>query len=83
MGEKKIGEVEHFYTDISVGIISLSDQLELGDLVRFKGATTNFEQTVDSIQIEHKDVEKAHAGDEIGVKVDNRVREGDEVYLIE
>ncbi|RZN62788.1 MAG: translation elongation factor-like protein [Methanonatronarchaeia archaeon] len=83
MGEKKIGEVTHFYTDISVGIISLSGQLELGNLVKFKGSTTDFEQTVDSIQIEHEDVERAGAGDEVGVKVDNKVRESDEVYLIE
>lgn len=81
MKGNKIGEVEHYYTDIGVGIISLSAHLEVGDIVKFKGATTDFEQTINSIQIEHKDVEEAKPGDEIGVKVKNRVREGDEVYL--
>jgi len=81
--EEKVGEVEHYFGKISVAAIRLTaGELRIGDTVRFKGKTTDFQQTVDSIQIEHSSVESAAAGDEIGVKVAQRVREGDEVYKV-
>lgn len=83
MPEEKIGDVTHFFTDLSVGIIDLSDELEVGDSVRFKGATTDFEQQIDSMEIDREKVEKAGPGDKIGVEVDQRVREGDEVFKVE
>jgi len=57
-------------------------KLKAGDKVHIKGATSDFEQNIDSMQIEHENVEIAKKGDAIGVKVDQQVREGDEVYLI-
>lgn len=78
----KIGQVTHYYNKISVGIIKLSDTLSVGDQVHIKGHTTDFTQKVDSIQIEHKDVEKAKKGDVVGVKVKEHVREGDEVFKV-
>lgn len=83
MSEEKIGEVDHFFTDISVGIVDLRRELELGDKVHFKGATTDFTQTVKSMQIDREDVEEAGAGDVIGMKTENRVREDDEVFKVE
>ncbi len=79
---EKIGDVAHYFTDIEVAIIDLVDDLKLGDKIRVVGATTDFEQDVTSMQIEHEEVAKAGSGDSIGLKVKKRVREGDEVYKI-
>jgi len=84
MAEKKpVGEVTHFFTNISVAVIKLSDKLKEGEKILIEGATTNLEQTADSMQIEHKEVKEANKGDSIGLKVKDRVREGDKVYRIE
>ncbi len=82
MKEKLIGKIVHYFDKISVAIIELSSVLKVGDRVHIKGHSTDFEQDISSIQIEHEDMKKAKKGDAIGVKVDEKVREGDEVYLI-
>jgi len=83
MPEEKIGEVEHYFGKISVAAIRVTaGRLDVGDTVRFKGKTTDFEQKIESIQIEHSSVESAGPGDEIGVKVEQKVREGDEVFKV-
>ncbi len=76
---KLVGEVIHYYTKLKVAIIQLSDNLKLGDKISIEGYTTNLMQTVDSIQIEHRNVEKAVKGDSVGVKVEGRCRKGDKV----
>lgn len=83
MAEKKIGEITHYYSNIGVGIIMLSDDLKVGDTIRIMGATTDFEQGVDEMQYNHENIEEAEAGKEIGIKVDDKVRDGDEVYLVD
>ena len=80
--EKIVGKVTHFFTHISVAVIELSDTLKVGDSITFRGATTDFSQKVDSMQIEHKSVEEAKAGQSIGMKVGDRVREDDTVYRV-
>lgn len=80
--KKLVGKVTHYFTKIEVGVIELSDELKVGDRISIEGATTNVQQTVQSMQIEHKDVQTAKAGDAIGMKVDQRVREGDLVYKL-
>lgn len=84
MGEEliEVGRVTHFYPKISVAIVELKAPLSIGDKILIKGATTNFEQTVESMQIEHKNIESAEAGQIIGLKVKDRVRENDKVYKI-
>lgn len=82
MEEKLIGKITHYFDKISVAIVELSGVLKEGERVHIKGSSTNFEQDISSIQIEHENVKKAKKGDAIGVKVDEKVREGDEVYLI-
>jgi len=80
--ETKIGEITHYFTNISVGVIELKDTLSVEDTIHIKGATTDFEQKVESMQIEHENVEKAEAGQSIGLKVKEHVRESDVVYKI-
>ncbi len=78
--EKPIGAVTHFYGGISVAIIKFTKAVAVGDEIRFKGATTDFSQKIDSMQYDHKDIKEAAKGQEVGIKVSNKVREGDEVY---
>ena len=81
MEEKLIGKITHYFGKISVAIVELSGVLKAGDKIHVKGGSTDFEQDISSIQIEHENVQKAKKGDAIGIKVDEKVREGDEVYL--
>lgn len=81
--EELIGKITHYFGKIEVGIIEITKgSLAVGDMIHIKGSTTDFEQPVKSIQIEHEQVEKAKKGDAIGLKVKDKVREGDEVYKL-
>lgn len=85
MGEKElveVGKVAHFFSKISVAVVELSATLSVGDKIAVKGPTTDFEQTVESMQIEHANVKKAEKGQSIGLKVNERVRERDTVYKV-
>jgi len=77
---KPIGEVSHFYGHLEVAIVKFKEPVEKGDKVCFKGAHTDFSQTIDSMQYDHKDIDEAKKGQEIGIKVKEKVREGDKVY---
>ncbi|HQI81478.1 MAG TPA: translation elongation factor-like protein [Deltaproteobacteria bacterium] len=82
-GEKKlIGKVTHFFSKISVAGIQLSDTLKVGDKISIEGATTAFEENIESMQIDQKSVEVANAGDLIGIKVKDKTRVGDSVFLV-
>ncbi len=81
--EKPIGAVTHYYGGIGVAIIKFNKAVEKGAKVRFEGATTNFEQALDSMQFDHKDIDTAPKGKEVGIKVTEKVREGDQVFLLE
>ena len=83
MPEKEVGKITHFFSKISVAVIELKDTIKVGDELRFEGATTDFSQKVDSMQIEQDSIQEAKAGQEIGMKVKDRVREGDLVYKVE
>ncbi|MEO0123160.1 MAG: hypothetical protein ABIL69_04065 [candidate division WOR-3 bacterium] len=81
--EKLIGRVTHFFNKIGVAVIEITDdELNVGDTIHIKGHTTDFKQVVNSMQIEHKPVEKAKKGESIGMKVDSTVHEKDQVYKI-
>jgi len=84
LGEElqEIGKVTHFFTKISVAVIELKASISVGDRILIKGPTTNLEQTVESMEIEHEGVTRAEAGQSIGMKMDDRVRENDTVYKI-
>lgn len=76
----EVGKITHFFSKISVAVIELKASLKVGDTIVVKGPTTDFEQLVDSMQIEHENVAQAEAGQSIGLKVVQRVRETDIVY---
>lgn len=80
--KKPVGKISHYFTKIGVGVIELSDELRVGDQISIEGATTNIQQTVDSMQIEHENVQSAGVGQSIGLRVKDRVREGDLVYKL-
>ncbi|MFH0912948.1 MAG: translation elongation factor-like protein [Candidatus Omnitrophota bacterium] len=82
MPEKEIGKISHYYGHLGVGIIELSDILKVGDTIHIKGHSEDFNQPVDSIQVEHAGVSQAKAGDSIGVKVIQKVHPGDKVFKV-
>lgn len=77
-----VGEVTHYYNKIGVAIIKFLKTVPVGARVKFWGATTNFEETISSMQFDHKEITEAKAGQEVGVKVSQKVREGDKVFLV-
>jgi putative protease len=79
---KPIGKVVHYFDKIQVAVIALSDNLKVGEKIRIIGGETDFEQEVESMQVEHENIEKAKKGDEVGVKVSEVVRDGYRVYKI-
>ena len=80
--EVEIGRVNDYFAHIGVAGIDLTAAMKVGDRIRIRGHTTDLEEVVESIQIEHEAVEEANAGDKIGVKVRDRVRGGDHVYRV-
>jgi translation elongation factor EF-1alpha len=80
MPEERIGIVKDYFAKIGVAGIDVETTLRVGDRIHIKGHTTDLEETVGSIQIEHAQVEQAKRGDAIGIKVADRCRGGDVVY---
>lgn len=76
----EVGHVTHFFSKINVAVLDLTAALAVGDNILVKGPATDFEQVVDSMQIEHKNISRAEAGQSIGLKMTDRVREKDVVY---
>lgn len=81
--EIKIGHVSDYFAHVGVAAIVITDgSVRVGDVLRFKGHTTDLIQEVSSMQIEHESVKEAKKGDEIGVKVTDKVRSHDLVYKV-
>lgn len=76
----EVGHVAHFFSKISVVVVELTAPLAVGDHILIKGPSTDFEQAVESMQIEHKNIQRAEAGQSIGLKVIQPAREKDVVY---
>jgi len=77
---EEVGRVTHYFSRIGVAAVVLTSSLKLGDKIRIKGKTTDFEQVIESIEIDHRSVERAVAGDIVGIKVKEKVRPKDIVY---
>ena len=80
MEEKPIGEVTHYYDKIGVAVVKFSSAVKVGEMVKFKGTHADFTQQINSMQYDHKDIDGAKKGQEVGMKVDEKVKEGDKVY---
>ncbi len=83
MPEQKVGEVMKFFSKPSVAAIKITEgELKVGDRIKFKGHTTEFEDQIQSMQIDNNPVDQAGPGQMIGIKVKDRVREKDLVYKV-
>jgi putative protease len=83
MEEEKVGRVQKFFAKPSVAALEVTaGVLRIGDTLHFKGHTTDFEETITSMQIEREAIQEAKQGDLIGIKVKERVRENDTVYKV-
>lgn len=82
MEGKQIGVVTHYYGNICVAVLDLSDTIKLGDQIHILGRTTDFNQKVKSLQIEHDQIESAEGGMEVALKVERRVRREDKVFKL-
>ena len=83
MAEKKlVGKVLHYFGNLGVAVVELTEEVKVGDKLAIEGTTTKIEQKLDSMQIDKNPVEKAGAGQSIGLKVKDKVRPGDVVYKL-
>lgn len=83
MTEQKIGSVQHYFDNVSVAALKIEKGgLKVGDTIHIKGHTTDFTQKVASMQIEHDKVKEVKKGDDVGIKVKDRVREHDDVFKV-
>lgn len=82
MQEKEIGKITHYFNHLNVGIIELTDNLKIGETIHIKGHSSDFTQSIDSMQAEHLTVSEAKVGDSIGIKVSQKVHPHDIVYKV-
>jgi len=75
-----VGKVEHYYGKIGVAIVELEKDVKIGDEISFEGPSTSFTQKVESMQVEHEELQEAKAGQAIGLKTDQPVHAKDSVY---
>ena len=81
--EELVGVVEKFFAQPGVAAVKITrGTVKKGDTLRYVGHTTDFTDQVSSMQVNNQPVEEAKAGDFIGVKVKERVRESDKVYKV-
>jgi translation elongation factor EF-Tu-like GTPase len=78
--DQAIGTVTHYYSHLSVAAVTLTDTLRVGDRIHIVGHTTNVEQPVESMEVDHQKVESAGAGDDVALEVKDHVREHDAIY---
>lgn len=80
---RAVGRVIHYWTRLGVAGVELIDSLRIDNRVHFLGTSTDLKQRVTSMQLDHRFIEEAHAGQQVGILVADRVRAGDTVYLVE
>lgn len=77
-----LGEIAHYFPHVNAAVVKVKESIKTGDSIRIKGHTTDFTEEIASMQIDHNPILEAKPGDEIGLKVGNRVRIGDTVYRV-
>ena len=83
MADTKVALVTHYYDKIGVAVFQVLAPIKVDDKLKIKGKDSEFEQIVASMQVEHQNIQKAKKGDNIGIKVDQPVKEGDEVFKVD
>jgi translation elongation factor EF-1alpha len=78
--DQAIGTVTHYFSHLSVAAVTLTDTLRVGDRIHIHGHTTDLEQTVDSMEVDHAHVQSAGPGDDVALHVDDHVRDHDRIY---
>lgn len=82
MDDKPIGRVTHYYDKIGVAIVKLEKPLKVGEKIKFMKGEDSVEQVVESMQVEHEPVSEGTKGQEVGIKVGQKVKDGTLVYLV-
>ena len=82
MTDTKVGTVTHFYNKIGVAVINVLSPIKVGDRIKISGHDKEFEQEITSMQVEHQNIQAAKKGDDVGIKMDQPVKDGDEVYKV-
>jgi len=82
MTDTKIGNIVHYYDKIGVAVVKVLSPLKVGDRIKISGHDQEFEQEIASMQVEHQNIDQAKKGDDVGMKVDQPVKDGDEVYKV-
>jgi putative protease len=83
IAERPVGIVTHYYNHLNVAVVKLDQgPLQVGDMIHIKGHTTDFQQRVESMQIEHESIQRGEIGQEFGMMVSDHVREHDIVYKL-
>ncbi len=80
---KEVGKVTHYFGKVGVAIVELSDGLKVGDKIKIEGNKVEFDQAVESMEIDRKSVTEAKKGDTVGLKVDQKTGEGAVVHKLE
>ncbi|MFH1552483.1 MAG: hypothetical protein ABID83_02435 [Candidatus Omnitrophota bacterium] len=81
--EDRVGKVVHYFPHVKAAVIVIEKKgISIGDHIRIKGHTTDIEQKIESMQVEHEAVESVSKGQEAAIKVKKKVRRRDEVYLV-
>jgi len=83
MADTLVGKITHYFDKIGVAVVEVLAPIKVGDQIKISGHGKEFTQEVTSMQIEHQQVEEAQKGQTVGMKVDQPVKEGDEVYKVE
>jgi len=80
--EKEIGVITHWFDKINVAVIKLKGSVKNGDTIKIKKGDTEFEETIDSMQIDHKNVSSAKKGEEVAIKLSEKTKEGAIIYSV-
>lgn len=82
MSDVKVGKISHFYDKISVAVVEVLAPIKVGDKIKITGHDNDFEMTIGSMQVEHEQLKQAKKGQAIGLKVEQPVKPGDEVFKV-
>ncbi len=83
MAKELVGKIVKFFSNINVAVVKVEKTIKVGDKISISGHGNEFEQEITSMQVEHQNIEEASPGDDVGMKVEQPVKEGDLIYRVE